>query len=87
MLYFHGGSYQPVGPPGPGSAAIAVLMEEKEREHGKKVSFQQIWNKTFFPPLLLHFKTPGPGRPKQRAIWIFKQKNRMECINQAVVNV
>lgn len=40
------GSYQLVGPhpesTGPGSAAITVLLGEKEREHGKKVSFQQI---------------------------------------------
>lgn len=44
---FSWGSYQPVSPhpasTGPGSAAITVLMGEKEREHGKKkVSFQQI---------------------------------------------
>lgn len=45
---FPRGSYQPVGPhpasTGPGSSAITVLMEGKEREsmEEKKVSFQQI---------------------------------------------
>lgn len=55
-------SYQPVGPhpvsTGPGPAAITVVSLEKKKR--RKVSFQQIWNKTFFPPLPL-LKGRGPA--------------------------
>lgn len=88
---FPWGSYQPVGPhlapTGPGSAAITVLMGKKERESMKKKSELSADLKQNILSSTSSAKTPGPGRPEQRAIWIFKQKNGMECINQAVVNV
>lgn len=88
---FPRGSYQPVSPhpasTGPGSAAITVLMGEKEREHGGKKSELSADLKQNILSSTSSVKTLGPSRPEQRAIWIFKQKNRMECINQAVVNV
>lgn len=68
---FPRGSYQQVGPhlasTEPGSAAITVLMGKKDKESMKKSELsadlkQNILSSTSSA------KTPGPGRPEQRAI-------------------